>query len=91
MTCNCHTEVKGKLFAHFSAKMPEGSEKLELELQGYMFGITDDGITHRATSPVKGSYMTPKKGGGMKRVAVNTFVRATYCPFCGVAYEPAKA
>jgi hypothetical protein len=90
--CDCYGDMKNKLVEHLSAKMPEGSEKLDIEIQGYLFGVTvDNSITHRSSNAVKGSYMTPKKGGGMKRVSINTYIRASYCPFCGESYQKAEA
>ena len=88
--CNCYEETKKKLLDHLAAKMPAGSEKLEIEIQGYLFGITDSGISHRSSNAIKGSYMTPKKGGGMKRASINTFIRASFCPLCGESYEKAE-
>lgn len=89
--CDCYSDTKKKLAEHFAAKMPAGSEKLEFEIQGYLFGITDSGVTHRSSNAVKGSYMAPKKAGGMKRVTVNTFIRASFCPFCGESYNKSEA
>lgn len=88
--CNCYDEMKQKLTEHLAAKMPEGSEKLDIEIQGYLFGITDAGVTHRSSNAVKGSYMAPKKSGGMKRVAINSYIRASYCPFCGESYAKSE-
>ena len=61
--CNCYDETKKKLIDHIAAKMPAGSEKLEIEIQGYVFGITDDGVSHRSSNAVKGSYMAPQERG----------------------------
>jgi hypothetical protein len=85
--CNCYTEITETLLDHVRKNAPEGSEKFDVRLEGYLFGVKDDGgMTHRSSNNVKGSYMAPKKSGGMKRVPVNTFVRASFCPFCGVKY-----
>lgn len=85
--CECYSTVKGKLTDHFQKQMPEGSKDFELSLEGYVFGITDDGVTHRSANNAVATYMAPKKAGGMKKVTKRTFVRATFCPFCGVKYD----
>lgn len=85
--CECYSRVIENLAEHFQKQMPEGSKEFELELEGYVFGITDDGVTHRAANNAIGRFLAPKKGGGMKKQVVKTFVRATFCPFCGVKYE----
>jgi hypothetical protein len=86
--CECYSTVKEKLSAHFQAQLPEGSVGFELELQGYVFGISDAGVTHRSANNAVARYRAPKKGGGLKKVSKSTFVRATFCPFCGVPYDP---
>lgn len=85
--CKCYETVKQKLSEHFQAQMPEGSRDFELSLEGYVFGISDEGVTHRSANNAVATYMAPKKAGGMKKVTQKTFVRATFCPFCGVDYE----
>ncbi len=85
--CECYSTVKEKLSEHFQKQMPEGSKDFELTLQGYVFGISDDGVTHRSANNAVATYMAPKKAGGMKKVTQKTFVRATFCPFCGVKYD----
>jgi hypothetical protein len=85
--CDCYSTVKAKLAEHFQSKLPEGAIDFELELQGYVFGLSDDGVTHRAANNAVARYRAPKKAGGMKKVTQSTFVRATFCPFCGVKYE----
>jgi len=85
--CECYSTVKEKLSEHFQKQMPEGSKDFQLELQGYVFGISDDGVTHRSANNAVAKYMAPNKNGGMKKVTQKTFVRATFCPFCGLKYE----
>lgn len=85
--CKCYETVKQKLSEHFQSQMPEGSRDFELSLEGYVFGLSDEGVTHRSASNAVATYMAPKKAGGMKKVTQKTFVRATFCPFCGVNYE----
>ncbi|MNQ51547.1 hypothetical protein D3C85_655340 [compost metagenome] len=85
--CECYSSVKQNISEHFQKQIPEGSKDFELSLEGYVFGITDDGVTHRSANNAVVRYLAPKKGGGMKKVTQKTFVRATFCPFCGVKYE----
>ena len=92
MACECYTTVKEKLSTHLQSKLPKGATNFNFELEGYLFGFTDDGVTHRSSNSVKVRYQAPKKAGGMKWVRQSTFVRASFCPFCGVGYdEPVKA
>lgn len=85
--CNCHSESQQRLFEHVKAQLPAGAAGLDVELQGYVFGMSDGGMTHRAACPVSIEYQAPKKAGGMKTVKQKTFLRATFCPFCGEKYE----
>lgn len=85
--CKCFETVKGKLSDHFQKQMSEGSKDFELSLEGYVFGLSEDGVTHRSSNKAVATYMSPTKTGGMKKVTQKTFVRASFCPFCGVNYE----
>lgn len=85
--CDCYSTVKEKLSEHFQKQLPEGSKEFELELEGYVFGLSDDGVTHRSANNAVARFLAPKKTGGMKKQVLKTFVRATFCPFCGVKYE----
>jgi hypothetical protein len=90
--CNCYAEVTEKLAAHMAQGLPEGAEGLEVKLGGFVFGISSDsGLTHRAACPVVVSYLTPKKASGLKHVRKTISMRASFCPFCGVAYDPPAA
>lgn len=85
--CNCHSESEQRLREHVETKLPAGATGLSVELQGYVFGISRaDGVSHRAACPVEIQYQAPKKAGGMKTVKQKTYLRATFCPFCGVKY-----
>lgn len=88
--CNCHSDVEKKLTAMFTEQAPAGSEQFEIELQGFLFSLVGNTLTHRSSSAVHVSYMAPKKSGGMKKVNQKTFVRASYCPFCGESYSKAE-
>lgn len=95
MGCNCHSSTQERLRKHYAEKLPAGSTDLDVSLNGYVFGFSDDGMTHQAACPVEVEYQTPKKGKtpGMKRVKQKTFMRASFCPFCGLSYfkgSPAK-
>lgn len=85
--CSCHSDSEKRLKDHVEKQLPEGSRNLSVELQGYVFGMGDDGMTHRAACPVAIEYQTPKKAGGMKTVKQKSFLRASFCPFCGQKYE----
>lgn len=89
--CNCYDEIKTKVVNFTKEKLPPGSEKFELDMGGYVFGVTDSGLTHRAAMPLTYTFMAPKKSGGMKKVTTKTFMRASYCPFCGKAYSESEA
>lgn len=89
--CDCYGKVKEKLTEHFQKQLPEGSKDFELSIEGFVFGISDEGVTHRSANNAVARYLTPKKSGGMKRAVLKTFVRATFCPFCGVNYDTEPA
>jgi len=91
MTCNCYSDVTERLTTHYRETLPDGSLYVAVDLGGYVFGITTDGgVTHRAACAATVTYEAPKKAGGLKRVKKTVQMRATFCPFCGVAYEPPK-
>lgn len=84
MNCDCISDVELKIKSRIEQKMPDGSRSLELNFPQFRFGMTDRMDLVRIISlDVKGQYQAPKKSGGMKRVKVDTFIAATYCPFCG--------
>lgn len=85
--CNCYDVIKTKLVDHVAKSAPEGHGAIEVEIQGYLFGLSETGVTHRSSNSVAYSFTAPKKGGGVKKVSKKTFVRATFCPFCGVNYD----
>lgn len=85
--CSCHSDSEKRLKDHVEKQLPPGSRNLSVELQGYVFGMSDAGMTHRAACPVTIEYEAPKKAGGMKTVKQKTFLRASFCPFCGHKYE----
>lgn len=85
--CDCYDRVKKNLTEHFQQKLPEGAQDFELELQGYLFGFGGPGVTHRSRNSVVVRYRAPKKAGGLKNVSQKTFIRASFCPFCGKSYE----
>lgn len=84
--CNCHSESEQRLREHAQKQLPAGATGLDVELQGYVFGIGDGEVSHRAACPVEIQYQAPKKSGGMKTVKQKTFLQATFCPSCGVKY-----
>lgn len=85
MQCECLTTVKEKLKTRIESKMPEGSRDLSFAFAQQQIGLDNDmNMYSMIALDIKGDYQAPKKGGGFKRVKINTFVSATYCPFCGV-------
>jgi hypothetical protein len=84
--CDCYEMTKAKIIEHYQAALPEGATGLEVEVGGYLFGLAGGDVTHRSSNPITIQYQAPKKAGGMKKVSQKSFIRATYCPFCGVAY-----
>ncbi len=88
--CNCYDRIQKMLHERFKEMAPEGSERFEVELGGYVFGVTNEGqMTHRSSNEAIIHYMAPKKSGGMKKVTQKTFIRASFCPFCGKQYDDA--
>ncbi|ASD17393.1 hypothetical protein AN466_23295 [Pseudomonas aeruginosa] len=86
--CNCHSESEQRLREHVQQQLPTGATDLTVELQGYVFGLGgSEGVSHRAACPVEIQFQAPKKSGGMKNVKQKSFLRASYCPFCGEKYD----
>ncbi len=86
--CNCHSESEQRLREHVQQQLPTGATGLSVELQGYVFSLGgSEGVNHRAACPVDIQYQAPKKSGGMKSVKQKSFLRASYCPFCGEKYD----
>ncbi len=90
MTCDCYSTVKEKLTTHIAESAPAGHGPIDVQVKGYLFGLSDEGVTHRSSNEVAYSYTAPKKTGGEKRVSKKTFVRAVFCPFCGLNYQTGK-
>ncbi|MCY1559124.1 hypothetical protein D9M68_961280 [compost metagenome] len=90
--CNCYGDSQKRLFDHIKAQLPVGAVDLDVELQGYVFGMGgSEGVSHRAACPVAIEYRAPKKAGGMKTVKQKSFLRASFCPFCGEKYDKDEA
>jgi hypothetical protein len=87
--CNCNSVFLDKVKEHIKAKAPNGSERLDISMPQVRFAFTDKGLKDLVVMDVKGEYFTPKKAGGFKRVKVDTFISANYCPFCGVSLKDA--
>ncbi|WP_122425133.1 hypothetical protein [Pseudomonas viridiflava] len=84
MQCECVTRVKERIDGKLREQMPEGANSLEWSFPQIRFGLTNDGVVHLPVFDIKGEFQAPKKAGGFKRVKVDTFLAATYCPFCGM-------
>lgn len=89
--CTCHSESEARLKDHVEKQLPNGAVGLSVELQGYVFGMGGDGVSHRAACPVAIEYQAPKKAGGLKTVKQKSFLRASFCPFCGEKYDKDEA
>lgn len=89
--CNCYDRITKLLEEKVKADAPPGSENFSIEIQGFLFGFREGGVTHRSSNAVKIAFTAPKKSGGTKLVRQNSFVRASFCPFCGESYEKAEA
>lgn len=88
--CNCYTEITNKVTEKVKADAPIGAENFDIELGGFLFGMSDAGLTHRSSNALTIKYTAPKKSGGTKNVTQKSFVRATFCPFCGVKYSASE-
>lgn len=90
MQCECVERVRGLIDGKVRESMPNGSKDLSWDFTSIRMGLTDDGIIYMPVFDIKGGYQAPKKAGGFKRVKVDTFIAATYCPFCGVKCKADK-
>lgn len=88
--CNCYDEIKAKVKDKIAADNPDASD-IEIELNGYVFALGGHGVTHRSSNELKISFRAPKKNGGLKMVRQTSFVRASFCPFCGASYSAAES
>lgn len=84
--CNCHKEQEELLREEFQQQLPPGAEGLSVKLQGYVLSVGGGKSTLRAACKVEIQFQAPKKARGMKYVKQKTYLRATYCPFCGEKY-----
>ena len=91
MQCDCKDKYLEAVRKHVVARAPEDSEGFDIELAGYGMTFSGDGVKWIFKVDAKGEYKAPKKAGGFKRVKVDTFIAANYCPFCGVKCKPDAA
>lgn len=91
MQCECLKRVKEQIDGKLREKMPEGAIDLEWDFPQIRMGMTADGVTTMPVFDIKGEFQARKKVGGFKRVKVDTFLAATYCPFCGVKCKADQA
>lgn len=82
MKCNCKKELEEKLKDRFSATAPEATDH-GVTLQGYGFGLTDDGLIVTGFMEAKATAVYPLKKGGFKQKTVTQNMHFSYCPFCG--------
>lgn len=89
--CTCYHDLTERLTKHIGEQLPLGAEQLEVALGGYVFGISDEGMTHRPALPITTTYKVPaKKGDRMRVVKKSQSMHATYCPFCGLSFKTGK-
>nr|WP_067285789.1 hypothetical protein [Marinobacterium profundum] len=88
MNCECKTEFEAKLAERMKADLPEGHADYKAELDNYTLGISDAGLRLEMIIPYKGRVQVPKKAGGLKTQKIDTWIKAAFCPFCGVATAP---
>lgn len=85
--CNCNKIYLEKIKDHIQSKAPDDSERLDVSFPQVKFTFTENGLKDLVVMDVKGEYFAPKKAGGFKRVKVDTFISANYCPFCGISLK----
>lgn len=84
MKCECKKSYEKKIAEKLTAQLPDGHKDFNGELSCYGFGFDDQNNLMTALMiPYKGSVMIPKKSGGMKKQKIDTFLKASFCPFCG--------
>lgn len=83
MKCECKKVLEAKLEEHVKKALPEGFERHRADLEGFGLGIVGDSMVLQLAIPYTGDVLVPKKAGGLKKQKINTFVVASYCPFCG--------
>jgi hypothetical protein len=88
MNCECKKDYEAKISENLKGNLPEGSTEFTGELDCYGLGIDDhNNFVTALMIPFKGSVMVPKNSGGMKKQKVQTFLKASFCPFCGKAAD----
>lgn len=85
--CNCRSEIEAKLLDRVKEQAPEASRAHKAELQGFVFGLTDKGITMRNGLTAAAEWEQRNKAGDFKLKKVKQSVRGTYCMFCGEKYD----
>jgi hypothetical protein len=80
MQCECVKLVKDKIDGKLREQMHEGSTGLHWDFPQLRIGLTNEGVITMPVLDIKGEFQAPKKAGGFKRVKVDTFLAATYCP-----------
>lgn len=91
MNCDCKKRIEAKLLERLISEHPEGQNH-SATLDGYGFVITDDNkMALQGCTPITLQAMVPKKDGGLKAKKFNQSMVWTFCPFCGVAADAARA
>src|SRR4051812_47389909 len=83
--CNCREEME----ALFAKNVPTEATESSASMGGYLFALPRNGGAMRELPGflVKVTYHMPKKAGtGTKRVVVQPYALASFCPFCGKPY-----
>lgn len=87
--CNCATDVEARAKAKILSQLPEGSQGLSVELEGFAF-VLGETVSMKNKLDLKVEYEAPKKKGGFTTKKQTMSMVGSYCMFCGEKYEAAK-
>lgn len=87
--CNCKSEIEAGVAARYSELT--GATEVQVELQGYGFGIVGNTMVMRGCMPYKVSAVHAKKSGGTYEKRKTGVMSFTFCPFCGECFDGQKS